>query len=299
MSKADVNSAGDHCSARIGFIGAGRLGTALAWSLARRGCRVAAASSRTRGSAEKLAAAIPGCLAGDAQQVVNASDLVFIATTDGEIANAAASARWRAGMSVVHCSGASEISVLQSAMRDGALAGGFHPMQAFGDPETAIKTLPGCTITVEADQPLNATLVALAQRLECRVNQLPPGVRGPYHASGGYAAQFVNVLLREASKIWQSWGATEEASLQAMLPLLRGTVAAIERGGLVSSMPGPVSRGDVGSVALHVRTLGELGPDFVESYRMLCGKTVAIAVERGGIDAARAAEIRRVLDQGA
>jgi predicted short-subunit dehydrogenase-like oxidoreductase (DUF2520 family) len=282
-------------SLKIGFIGAGRLGTALAWSLARRGCRVVAATSRTPASAARLAGAIPGCLVGDPQQIVDASDLVFITTTDGEIANAVANARWRPGIHVAHCSGASELSTLSAASQVGAIVGGFHPMQAFGDPETAVKTLPGCTITIEADEPLNSALVALATLLECRVNLLPPGVRGPYHASGGYASQFVNVLLREASKIWQTWGATEEDALQAMLPLLRGTIAAIERGGLVKSMPGPVSRGDVGSVALHVRTLEALGPEFIESYRMLCAKTIPIAVERGALNEIRAAEIVRVL----
>ncbi|MGQ0652443.1 MAG: DUF2520 domain-containing protein, partial [Betaproteobacteria bacterium] len=44
-------------------------------------------------------------------------------------------------------------------------------------------------------------LVALAERLGCRVNRLPPGARARYHAAAGYASQFINVLLREASKI--------------------------------------------------------------------------------------------------
>ena len=70
----------------------------------------------------------------------------------------------RDGVAVVHCSGVTEVSALQSASAQGALAGGFHPMQTFGDPAVAARSLPGCTITIEAPQPLDTMLVALAER---------------------------------------------------------------------------------------------------------------------------------------
>ena len=47
---------------RIGFIGAGRLGKALAWSLARAGLRVSAVASVTLANARALAGPIPGCV---------------------------------------------------------------------------------------------------------------------------------------------------------------------------------------------------------------------------------------------
>jgi predicted short-subunit dehydrogenase-like oxidoreductase (DUF2520 family) len=281
---------------RLGIVGAGRLGTALAWSFARRGCRVVATASGTRASAEKLAAPIAGCRPVDAvQDVVDASDLVLIAAPDGAITQVVEHARWRAGMAVVHCSGVSEVALLAKAADDGAMIGGFHPMQTFGDPEAAVQSLPGCTVTIEANEPLDAWLVALAQRLECRVNRLPPGARALYHAAGGYASQFINVLLRESSKVWQSWGATEEDAVRALLPLVRGTIASIERAGLAHGMPGPVSRGDVGSVAKHVAALQRLDPEILALYRELCGRTVPLAIERNGIDAQVAERIRQAL----
>ncbi|MGQ0650895.1 MAG: DUF2520 domain-containing protein [Betaproteobacteria bacterium] len=169
-------------------------------------------------------------------------------------------------------------------------------MQTFGDPAAAAQSLPGCTITIEADGPLNAVLVALAERLECRINRLPPGARDRYHAAAGYASQFINVLLREASKIWQSWGASEEDAVRALLPLVRGTLSSIERAGLAEAMPGPVSRGDVGTVAKHVAALAALDSEIVEFYRQLCARSIALALERRGIDDATATRIRRVLD---
>ena len=48
---------------KIGFIGAGTVGSALALRLREKGYPVVAVSSRTFTSAEKLAASIPGCRA--------------------------------------------------------------------------------------------------------------------------------------------------------------------------------------------------------------------------------------------
>ena len=265
----------DPAQLRIGFVGAGRLACALAWSLAGRGLSVTAVHSLYAADAEKLATPIEGCVfAASPQAVVDGCDLVFVTTPDGAIEATAAEARWRAGVAAVHCSGVTDVAALDSAKRDGAMTGGFHPMQTFGDPAAAARSLPGCTITIEAEEPLNGVLVAIAQTLECRVNRLPPGMRGRYHAAAGYTSQFINALFAEGAKIWQSWGATEEDAVRALLPLARGTLESIASAGLADGMPGPVSRGDVGSIEKHVAALSPLGPEVMEFYRVVCDRTI-------------------------
>lgn len=267
---------------RIGFIGAGRLGTALAWSFARHGLPVVRVASRDVATARALAAGVPGCEAVPAQQVVDGCDLVFVTTPDAAITPTVRALRWRDGIAAVHCSGVTEVEALDAAAQAGALTGGFHPMQTFGDPQAAVRSLPGCTVTIEAPQPLDATLVAIATRLGCPVNRLPPGRRGLYHAAAGYTSQFVNVLFDEAARLWQAWGASEADAVRALLPLARGTLAAIESAGIAGGMPGPVSRGDLSSIDKHLGALGTLGDAPREAlYRALCARTVSVA-ERGG-----------------
>ena len=286
----------DPTALRVGFIGAGRLGTALAWTFAEHGLRVVAVASMIPGDAEKLAVPIAGCsVVPSGQQVVDACDLVFVTTPDGAIASTAAQSHWRPGVAAVHCSGVTEVAALDSAARGGAMIGGFHPMQTFGDPAAAVRSLPGCTITIEAQEPLNAMLVGFAQRLECRVNRLPPGMRGRYHAAAGYTSQFINALFAEASTIWQSWGASEEDAVRALLPLARGTLASIESAGVAEGMPGPVSRGDVGSIEKHVEALSPLGPEVMEFYRIVCARTIPLGIRRDAIDEESAARLRRIL----
>lgn len=288
----------DPAKLRIGFIGAGRLGTALAWSFAHHGLRVVAVASMIPADAERLALPIPGCkVMAEGQQVIDGCDLVFVTTPDGAIAETAARLHWRPGMAAVHCSGVTDVAALDHAAGQGAMTGGFHPMQTFGDPAAAVRSLPGCTITIEAPEPLNAALVAIAQRLECRINRLPPGMRGRYHAAAGYTSQFINALFAEAATIWQSWGATEEDAVRALLPLARGTLASIESAGLAEGMPGPVSRGDVGSIEKHVAALSPLGADVIEFYRVVCDRTIPLGMQRGAIDAAAAARLREILQR--
>lgn len=289
-------NAQDVTELRIGFIGAGRLGTALAWSFAERGLRVVAVASLVAEETQRLVTRVPGCaVLPSGQHVVDDCDLVFVTTPDDAIAPTVAALRWREGMAVVHCSGVTDVSALDSAAKSGAMTGGFHPMQTFGDPAAAVRSLPGCTITIEAPEPLNTALVSLAERLECRVNRLPPGMRGRYHAAAGYTSQFINALFAEAAKIWQSWGASEEDAVRALLPLARGTLASIESAGVAAGMPGPVSRGDVGSIEKHVAALTPLGADVMEFYRVVCDRTIPLGMRRGVIDEHAAARLREVL----
>lgn len=279
----------------IGFIGTGRLGKALALALMDRGLKVTGVGSLTLEESAPLAAAIPGCANLTPQQVVDQCDLVFVTTVDGAIESTVNALQWRAGMGVVHCSGATEVSSLAKAERDGASIGGFHPMQTFGDPEAARRSLPGCTVTIEASSPLDEVLRAMAGRLECPVNQLPPGMRGRYHAAAGYASQFINVILREASAIWQSWGAQEDAAVAAMLPLVQGTLASIASAGLARGMPGPVSRGDIVSIEKHLDSLSTLDAPLQQLYREMCGRSIALGLESGGVNAEQAKTLHAML----
>ncbi|TFY98569.1 Rossmann-like and DUF2520 domain-containing protein [Ramlibacter rhizophilus] len=281
---------------RIGFIGAGRLGCALAWSLAGRGLRVTHAASGQPAEAQALCARIPRSEAVSAQAVADACDLVFVTTPDGVIERATTALRWRPGMGVVHCSGVTDVEVLQAAREQGAAIGGFHPMQTFGDPDAAVASLPGSTITVEAqDARLDALLGTLVTRLGCRINRLPAGMRARYHASAGFTSQFVNVLFAQAATVWASWGASEEDVVRAMMPMVRGTLASIESAGVAGGMPGPVSRGDVGSVEKHVAALAEFGPEMQAFYRTMCQTTIELALRHGAIDEARAKQFEAAL----
>ena len=136
---------------RIGFIGAGTVGTALAVRLSGKGYPVVAVSSRTRASAQRLADAVPGCrVYNSAQGVVDNAQVIFITTPDDAIAGVASGLEWHRGQSVLHCSGADSSRTLEPAEGFGACVGGFHPLQTFASVEHAIENIPGSTFAIEA-----------------------------------------------------------------------------------------------------------------------------------------------------
>lgn len=284
-------------SLKIGFIGAGRLGRALAWSFGRHDYRVFAVASRSIASSQALAERFQSCRIMTAQKVADTCDLVFVTTPDDVIKPTVDCIIWRPASGVVHCSGGTEVSALAKANQDGAFIGGFHPMQTFGDPDVAARALPGSTITIEADGLLNEILRKLALRLGCQINQLPAGQRANYHAAAGYASQYINVVLGEAVRIWQSWGASEAAALHALVPLARGTLSSIEFTGLAKGMPGPVSRGDAGTIEKHLRSLAAFDLPTALLYRDLCLCSVPLALAAGTIDSAKAHEIELLLSR--
>jgi predicted short-subunit dehydrogenase-like oxidoreductase (DUF2520 family) len=281
---------------RIGFIGAGRVAKGLAWGMAQSGQRIAAAASRRLSSAEQLAARIAGCRAtANAQELADCCDLVFVTVPDDAIAAVAASLEWRKDVAVIHCSGATEVAALASAARAGAQIGGFHPLQLFADPEVALAGLPGCTIAIEAEVPLLSQLEQLAQGLRCRTIRLPPGCRARYHAAAHYAAGFVITLLNQAVELWQSFGIEREDTIRALLPLLRGTVASVERSGLAQGLAGTYSRGDIGTLEKHLAELARIGPDALHLYCELALRSIPLGLERGGYDENRAEAMRVLL----
>jgi len=263
---------------RLGFVGAGRVGKGLSLALSRAGYPIAGVAKRA-----------------DAQEVVEASDVVFLTVPDDSLLTVCRNLDWKKGKSVVHCSGAAELSVLQHAGSEGAQVGGFHPLLMFADPEVAARGIKGCAIAVEAEEPLAGTLLHMVADLGARALRVPPGARAAYHAGAHYAAAFVAALLAEGTAIWGRIGIPEEDALAALLPLLRGATDAIAHSGPARAMAGSIARGDVETLERHLDALGALDPKFRELYRVLALRTLPLAIKAGKVDAARAARIRELL----
>ncbi len=285
---------------KIGFIGAGTVGTALAIRLSSRGYDVAAAASRTFASAELLAQQVKGCHAlADAQAVAEAADLIFITTPDGAIPQVAAQVRWHPGQCVVHCSGADSTDTLQPAKDLGAMAGGFHPLQTFAGVNQAVDNLPGSTFALEADEPLLTTLKELAAALDGHWIELKASDKVVYHTAAVLACNYLVTLVKLATDLWQTFDVDTPEATRALIPLLKGTLNNIENIGIPNCLTGPIARGDTGTIRKHLAALEAATPSLVSTYRELGLQTVPIALAKGKIDEARAEEMRAILGQPA
>jgi predicted short-subunit dehydrogenase-like oxidoreductase (DUF2520 family) len=258
----------------VGFVGAGRVGKGLSLALARAGYAISGVATR-----------------GQAQQVADASDIVFLTVPDDAIASVSESIRWK-GQAAVHCSGAAEISIIKA---NGQL-GGFHPLVMFADAEVAARNIAGAAIAVEADEPLATSLKSMVTALGARLLQIPAGGRAAYHAGAHYAAAFVCASLAQGVEVWKRLGIAPEDSLAALTSLARGAIDAVSHSGPARAMAGSIARGDLNTVKRHVAALQALDPHLARDYCRVALKTVPLSLAAGGMNAARAAEIRAFLE---
>lgn len=280
----------------LGFIGAGIVGTALAVRLREKDYPVVAVASRTPASAQRLADMVPGCqVYASPQDVVGRADLVFITTPDDVIGQIASQVEWRAGQSVVHCSGAESVDILEPAYRAGARTGGMHPLQSLASINHAIDNIPGSSFALEAQQPLLSDLKDIVNSLLGWWLELKPGDKPLYHAAAVIACNYMVTLVKLATDLWQELGVNPKEATQALLPLLQGTVNNLGNVGLPNCLTGPIARGDLGTIQKHLSALESKAPDMLTVYRELGRQTVSIALAKGRIDGMRAEEMHNLL----
>ena len=282
---------------RIGFIGAGIVGTALAVRLSEHGYSIVAVADLRFEAAEKLAGGIQGCdMQADNRGVAEHSDLVFITTSDENIGSVAAGLHLRAGQNAVHCSGAASLDILHPAWEAGTDVGSFHPLQTFASAEQALSNLPGSTFAIEAEGELFETLKEMAEALGGRWIKLTPENKPLYHAAAVFAGNYPVTLMNVAVTLWEQMGFSKKEAQEALLPLMRGALNNLASGDLAESLTGPIARGDLGTIKSHLENLRDKAPDFLHIYCCLGLATIPIALAKGSISETRADEIRRLLE---
>ncbi len=283
---------------KLGFIGAGTVGTALSVSLSNKGYPVVAVSSRSQTSARNLARAISGCLPVSSNQAVaDAAELVFITTPDDTIAPVVSQIKWHKGQSVIHCSGADSTDILQPARKLGAYVGVFHPLQAFANVRQAIENMLGSTFALEAEEPLLKTLKDMATALDGRWIELKASDKVIYHASAVIACNYLVTLVKLAADLWQTFDIPRHQATQALLPLIRGTIHNIDTAGIPQCLTGPIARGDTGTIRKHLHALQKVAPSLLSTYRELGLQTIPIALAKGRINQHQAEELKAILKQ--
>ncbi len=270
----------------VGFIGAGRIASALAPALARAGYVVAAIASAHRASAEQLSAAVSAARATDPQDVVDTCEIVFLTVPDAAIAPAAHALTWRPGKAAVHCSGALGLESFAAVVRSGGLAGCLHPLQSFPMRETGAVSLADVWCGVEGPPPLAAHLEAMVQAFGGQAFSLEGIDRALYHASAVFANNFVVALASAAGRLWALAGLPPEAARPALAHLLFAGATNAATMELAGALTGPLKRGDVATVERHLAALAT-EPALAGLYRSLSLELLELSLAHSPDTAAR------------
>lgn len=288
---------------RVGIIGAGRVGRALAHASRRGDLDVIAAWSRTSATRERVAEEFGIAPAATVDAAIDGCEVVLVAVPDEQLEAVLddLASRIQAGAAplVVLTSGSASIDVGASARLAGGRVVRIHPLCAITDamrPGALDGVVAAVTATTEADR---VAARELATRLGMAPFDLADGDAATWHAAGAIAAGGVTTLLAAARDLAVAAGLEPDAALRAMADLARGAIDRALEQTPEAALTGPAVRGDAGTIAAHVAALHDRRPDLVAQYRAVTHATAELARRAGRIqdgdlariDAALATEV--------
>ena len=235
---------------RIALVGAGRMGAALAGSLARAGIDV-------DGPLRRAEAPPPDARA------------VLLCVPDCEIAAAAAALPAIAGRLVGHTSAATTLAPLAPHE-----AFSLHPLMTVTGQGAEFA---GATAAVAGATPRALALAeTLALALGMRPVEIGDADRAAYHAAASIASNFVVTLAGIAERLARTAGLER----QPLVALARASVANWAALGAERALTGPIARGDEATVARQREALAECLPDELELFDALADATRRLADAR-------------------
>lgn len=263
---------------RIGIIGAGKVGVTLGKYLAGAGEAVLGFYSRTRESAAAAADFTQTTVYQNLEDLVRASDTLFLTTPDGEIRKV-----WDCiaeydltDKLICHFSGSLSSNVFSGIEQTRAYGGSIHPMYAFSDKFTSYQQFHTAWLVMEGQETaLKRMRTLFEDRLGHRVLMIQAADKAKYHAAAVVASNYMIALYDTALALLGECGFSREDSMALFQPLVQNNVAAMLEKGPVEALTGPIERGDTETVQKHLESLS--GNDAEAVYRELGNVLVSVA----------------------
>lgn len=222
---------------------------------------------------------------------------VVLAVPDGVLPELAAAVAGQgpapSGCAAYHLSGALTTEVLAPLHARGYSVGSLHPLQAIAHPVTGAEHLPGSYFSVTGEPLAVSTARRLLGAMGCRAIAVPEVWRPAYHAACVLASNGIVALLSAAVRLLTELGVEPDEAREALLPLARGTLRNLGELGPEGSLTGPVARGDVETVDLHLRSLE---PEERRLYAAVTLELLQLA-RAAGLDEERGEELRSLVVQ--
>lgn len=290
----------------VSIIGPGRLGQAMAISLARSGYAIKALVARRRAKAEKAAISLglPGkriqALSFDRLAEMEPTDLILIATPDDAIAIvvqqlATVKGGAPAKRVVLHTSGALSSEVLSPLAKIGFHTGSLHPLVSVSDPVSGSQALRGAFFCVEGDNSAARVARRVVRDLGGKSFELEATMKPLYHAAALTAAGQLTALVDLAMDMLVSCGLKRHEAQKVLMPLVESAVNNLKVTLPENALTGTFARGDVATVRRHLEAMS--GKDQTEAlsiYKLLGLRSLRLA-QKKGVDAKVLKQIEKLL----
>ncbi len=253
----------------LSIIGAGKVGQTLArlWHE----CsifRIQTITNRTTESAAQAAAFIG---AGTPASAPGPADIYMLGAPDPAIEAIAYALKPAENALVFHCSGAFSSELLAIT---GAKTASLHPFQTF--PEK-LGALTGTYCALEGHSEAVAVLKDALEKIGARPLEIATKDKIIYHAAAVFASNYMTTLAEAALQCLDRAGIGRETGLKILMPIMKNTLANIEKHGPARALTGPIARGDMALVEKQLEALGRWDQDIAALYKALAETTADIA----------------------
>lgn len=299
----------------IAVIGAGRLGTTIAYAIAAKKLKkikIASISSPTQKSIGRAKAVLGKfsekiMFTGSNTSAAAEANCIFICTPDDLInmvckeifdqKNRLKKTPQKNSAFVVHFSGSKPLKELDSARTAGAGVLSIHPLKSFASIPGAIKTLKDTEYGITYNTPGEKRLAkSIVKTLGGHSIIVEDSKKPLYHAAACIASNYLVALIDHAVYINDKIGIKPEECIKGLLSLVEGTVKNIGETGTKKSLTGPIARGDTGTIKDHIKNFNTFfNKEDAEVYRLMGKKTAEIARQNGWIDSGTYEELINIL----
>ena len=261
---------------KFGFIGAGKVGFSLGKYLKENSIDISGYYSKSQHSSKEAAIFTNTRQYNNLEDLIKNSDAIFITTPDNQIADV-----WNEIKKlpikeklICHCSGSISSEVFSNINNHGAYGYSIHPMFAISDKYNSYKDLSQAFITIEGHEKHLENLKRLFLHLGNDVAIISKENKVLYHAASVTVSNLVLGLINNGVNYLEECGFTKEMAIKALYPLIENNLRNIKERGAVSSLTGPIERGDLSTVINHLNVISE---EDKELYRLLSKNILKIA----------------------
>jgi len=259
----------------IGVVGIGRVGQAVAKTLSKEGYSIIGINDIQEELANDFAKEI-GSKVVTLKKLTRDSEIIFITTPDRYIKKVAKEIALFSlkNKFVIHMSGLLDSLELIDCRKKGAIIMSLHPLQAFASIQEALVNLPGSYFAFEGDKSAAGIARELVQRWQGKLITIRRELKPLYHAAACIASNYLVTLLEDAIHLLEESGFDRKLALEAVLPLVRGTINNISAKGTKDALTGPIVRGDYLTVEKHIKEISKTNNDLLMTYRVMGLRTV-------------------------
>ncbi|MGF7429854.1 DUF2520 domain-containing protein [Thermoanaerobacterium thermosaccharolyticum] len=255
---------------KIGFIGAGKVGTSLGILLSNSSIKVSGYLSRNLSSSLKASSLTNSNAFSKYEDIIIASDVIIISTKDDCIKSIVEEIlKHKSTINnkiFVHLSGSISIDVLKPLKEYGHTMV-MHPVQTCPSIEAAVSLLPESYFTIEGDDIAINAGINIVKAIGAKPIVID-GINKPlYHASCVVASNYLVTLIKAANELLKASDFPIEKYPDMLLPLIRGTLKNIDESGCDASLSGPIARYDIDTIKKHIENIKD--DEILKLYKVM------------------------------